>query len=118
MEIANLFSYITNKRPKYAWEEEVRAFLWIHRPERGANRHIDGEDRVHPHVLEPPPEWIPNGQRRKVELNKPIMRIIITPLGSEAFTNEVSEIVKNSGYQITVAPSEFAHYRHFLPDAL
>jgi hypothetical protein len=106
MEIANLFSYITNKRPKYAWEQEVRALLWIHRPERDGNRHIDGEDRVHPHVLEPPPEWIPKGQRRAVDLNKLITRITITPLGPEALTNEVIEIVKNSGYQIPVAPSE------------
>jgi hypothetical protein len=118
MEIANLFSYITNKRAKFAHEREVRAFLWIHRPERGGNRHIDREGRVHPHVLEPPPDWIPKGERRAVDLQKLNTKIVTTPWGSEGLTNEVGEIVRNSGYQIPVAPSEFAAHRNFLPDPI
>jgi hypothetical protein len=116
MEIANLFSYITNKRPKYAWEQEVSAFLWIHRPDRGGNRHIDGEGRIHPHELEPPPERIPKGERRSGRSEKAHNENSDHAEEAEALTSQVGEIVRNSGYEIPVAPLAFAAYRYLLPD--
>jgi hypothetical protein len=101
---------------KYAWEQEVRAFPWIHRPDRGGNRHIDGEGRIHPHELEPPPERIPKGERRSGRSEKAHNENSYHAEEAEALTSQVGEIVRNSGYEIPVAPLAFAAYRYLLPD--
>jgi hypothetical protein len=116
MAKANLFSYITNKREKYAGEQEVRAFLWILDPNRGGNRHIDAEGRVHPHVMEPPPDSVSKGEKRAVDLDKLITQVVVTPWASPTLVGEVEEIVKTSDHAIPVIPSELARYRQFLPD--
>ena len=73
----NIFRLITTKRLQYAEEQEVRAFLWIMDPHAGINRHIDGENRIHPLPLTPPPPHVLKGHRRKVDLK---VMIIITQI--------------------------------------
>ena len=113
---ANLFSYITNKRRKYSDEQEVRAFLWIINPNRGGNRHIDAEGRVHPHVIEPPPDWVSKGEKREVDLDKLINQIVVTPWASPSLVGEVEKIARTSGHAIPVFRSELAPFRQFLSD--
>jgi hypothetical protein len=113
---ANVLSYITNKRAKYADEQEVRAFLWILDPNRGGNRHIDAEGRVHPHVTEPPPDSVSKGEKRAVDLDKLITQVVVAPWASTALVSEVEETVKTSGHTIPVIQSVFARYKQFLPD--
>jgi len=116
MHKANLNSYITNKREKYADEQEVRAFFWILDPQGRGDRHIDAEGRVHPHVLTPPPDRVSKGERRVVDLPKLISQIVVTPWASPTLVGEVEEIVKTSGHVVPVVPSDFTRYRQFLPD--
>jgi hypothetical protein len=113
---SNVLSYITNKRAKYAHEQEVRAFLWIMDPLGTGNRHIDIEGRVHPHVLTPPPDRVSTGQRRVVDLNKLITEIVVTPWASPTLVGEIDGMVKDCGRTIPVVPSELTRFRTFLPD--
>jgi hypothetical protein len=110
----NLFSFITTKRRHYAGEQEVRAFLWIADPHAGINRHIDSENRVHPRPLTPPPATVPEGQRRKVNLQKLITEVIVTPLASSQSFDEISQLVGRS-HTIAVQPSALTQYRELLP---
>src|SRR5260370_3422757 len=113
---ANLFSYITRKREKYANEQDVKAFLWIIDPDGRGNRHIDAEGRVHPHVLTPPPARILEGEKRAVDLNKLITQVVVTPWAALTFLHEIDQIVHSRGHVISVVPSELTRFRKFLPD--
>lgn len=120
MERANLLGYITNKRPKYAHEQEVRAFLWIPpgpEAEKRGDRYIDSEGNVHSRVLKPP-NGVPIFQRRAVDLSKLITGLVITPWASDVLTNQISETVRSAGYKMSVVASELAAYRRFLPDPM
>jgi hypothetical protein len=113
---ANVLSYITNKRAEYAHEKEVRGFLWIIDQNRGGNRHIDSEGRVHTHVMEPPADSVSKGERRIVDLNLLVTRIVVTPWASPTLLSEIDELVRASDRKIPVVPSELTPYRNFLPE--
>lgn len=111
----NVLRFITTKRMQYAEEREVRAFLWIGDPMAGGNRHIDGENRIHPLPLTPPPDRVLKGHRRKVDLTALITEIMITPWASPATLDEVNALVRSSGCTIPVHPSNLTRYRDLLP---
>jgi hypothetical protein len=111
----NVLRFITTKRTRYADEREVRAFLWIADPMAGINRHIDGENRIHPLPLTPPPDRVFKSHRRKVDLQALITEIVITPWASPSTLDEVNELVGSSGCTIPVHPSSLTRYRDMLP---
>jgi hypothetical protein len=110
----NLFRNITTKRIEYAHEREVRAFLWIMDPHAGINRHYDENNRVHPLPLTPPPDYVSEGERRKVDLQTLVTEIVVSPRASSAAVDEVKKVVSDAGYKIPVRQSELARYAAFL----
>lgn len=111
----NVLRFITTKREKYAEEREVRALLWIIDPYAAINRHFDNDNRAHPLPLTPPPDRVLDGHRRKVDIQALVTGIRVAPWASPAAFDEISNIVKNSGCDISVQPSALARYREFLP---
>lgn len=110
---ANLFRYITTKRREYAQEQEVRAFLWIPDPLALGNRHIDGEDRLHPLPLTPPN--VSRGERRRVDLDSLVTSVVVSPWASAHTVEDVIHSVKSCGYKFPVRQSELSRYAEFLP---
>ncbi|MGH9747967.1 MAG: hypothetical protein ACRD59_17875 [Candidatus Acidiferrales bacterium] len=112
---ANLFRYITTKRIKYAYEQEVRAFLWIMDPRAGINRHYDENNRVHPVPLTPPPDYVSKGERRKVDLETLVTEVVVSPWASSTAVDEIRRVVGDAGYKIPVLQSGLARYATLLP---
>lgn len=111
----NLLRYITTKRIRYAHEQEVRAFLWIMDPHAGINRHYDENNRVHPVPLTPPPDYVSEGERRKVDLQALMTEVIVSPWASSTTVDEIRKVVRDAGYKIPVRQSELARYAALLP---
>jgi hypothetical protein len=111
---ANQFRYITTKRSEYAHEQEVRAFLWIPDQFAGINRHYDENNRVHPRPLTPPPAYVPDFQRRKVDVQTLVVDIVVSPYASPATLDEVKQLVSNAGHKIPVRESGLARFTAFL----
>lgn len=110
----NVIRFITTKRWEFAAEREVRAVIWI--PDQYAGtRHVDINDRPHPRSLTPPPERVPMGQRRKIDLQAVLTRVIVTPWATPEDHAEIEQLVRSSGYTILVEPSALTRYRQFLP---
>lgn len=112
---ANLFRYITTKRSEYANEQEVRAFLWLPDKQAGGNRHFDEDNRVHPLPLTSPPDYVPRGQRRKVDLQALVIDIVVSPWASSHMLDEVRQLVRNTGHEIPVRQSGLTRFAALLP---
>jgi hypothetical protein len=112
---ANLFRYITTKRSKYAYEQEVRAFLWVPDQFAGGNRHYGEDGQVHPLPLTPPPPHVPKGQRRRINVQSLVREVIVSPWASSATLNQVQDLVRNIGCRIPVRQSELARFAALLP---
>jgi hypothetical protein len=111
----NLFRFIYTKRMQYAEEREVRALLWIIDPLATVDRHIGSDDRIHPRPLTPPPaDRVSDGHRRRVDLQRLVTEIIVSPWASSATVNEINRLVESKGYAIAVRPSDLTRYRQFL----
>lgn len=110
----NLFRLITHKRLEFAHECEVRAFLWL--PQYlGDDRHIDDQNRVYPYPLTPPPSHVPNGLRRKVDLQVLLTKIVVSPWATDATINEIGRLVKDNALDIAIEQSALTQHLHLLP---
>jgi hypothetical protein len=97
----NLFRLITTKRVEFAQEREVRAFLWL--PQYlGDDRHIDDQNRVYPYPLTPPPPHVPNGLRRKVNLQALLTKVVVSPWASPTTINEITRLVTDNALDIAI----------------
>jgi hypothetical protein len=114
-ECANLFRYITTKRSEFAHEREVRAFFWIPDQSASGNRHLDQNGRVNSLPVTPPPAYVLNGQRRRVDLQALVVDIVVSPWASSADVGQVKNLVSNAGYSIPVRESELSPYVALLP---
>jgi hypothetical protein len=83
-------------------------------PHAGINRHYDENNRVHPLPLTPPPDYVSEGERRKVDLQTLVTEIVVSPRASSAAVDEVKKVVSDAGYKIPVRQSELARYAAFL----
>lgn len=111
----NLFRFITTKRVEFADEQEVRAFLWNIDPYAGINRHIDANNRVHDRPLTPPPDRVPNGHRRKVDVQTLVTEVVVSPRASTTTFGEIERLVKSKGYVIPVHASALTRFGELLP---
>jgi len=111
----NLFRFVFTKRMEFADENEVRALLWLTHPHAATNRHIDADNRVHPRPLTPPPDSVPDGVRRKVDLRALVTQIVVSPWASSTIFDEITQLVRSGGYEFPVVTSDLARYRQFLP---
>jgi hypothetical protein len=110
----NLFRLITTKRTEYKHEQEVRAFLWL--PQYlGDDRHYDDQNRVYPYPLTPPPSHVPDGLRRKVDLQALVTKIVVSPWASPATIDEINRLMTGNARGIPIQQSELTRYRQLLP---
>jgi hypothetical protein len=113
----NTLRFITTKREEYAAEREVRALLWLVNSGDGVNRHIDIDNRVHPRPVYDPPESLPLGVKREVDIQTLICEVVITPKAPPELLNEVQSMMRQAGLTVAVRPSLLTQYAHFLPTA-
>lgn len=113
----NLLRFITTKREEYAWEREVRAMLWRLDSGDSVNRHIDINNRFHPLPVYDPPETLPLGLKRPIDLQTLINGVVTAPDATEAVQAEVREVLKVAMLSVPVTPSSLAAYARFLPTA-
>jgi len=66
--------------------------------------------------LDPPPsDRVPEFLRRKVDLNKLVDEIVVSPYADDSTQSEVECIAHASGCTFPVRASELARYKEFLP---
>ena len=111
----NTLRFITTKRLEFSDEQEVRALLWVEDPLAAINRHFDAENRAHPRPLTSPPECVPKGLRRKVDLQTLVTGVIVNPWASQETFDMASQLIRDNGCTIPVCKSELTRYREFLP---
>jgi hypothetical protein len=111
----NLFRLITNKRIEYVDEAEVRAFLWL--PEYlGGDRHLDEQNRVFPYPLTPPPQYVPDGLKRKVDLQALLTKIVVSPCATPQTVEEINRLVTEYCRGIPTQPSGLTRYLDLFPE--
>jgi hypothetical protein len=111
----NALSFVTTKREMFKQDREVRALLWVPDQNAGINRHFDADNRPHERPLTPPPETVPVGLRRKVDLRALVQKIVVTPQASADAIGKIEELVRTAGYAIPVRKSDLTRYVTLLP---
>lgn len=111
----NILRFITTKRPGFAEEREVRAFIW--KPEwAGQDRHIDVNNKCHREPLTEPPPYVLPGLRRAVDVQSLVERIVMSPDANPGRFEKVKQLVRDLGYEIPVEQSTLTRYSHLIPD--
>jgi hypothetical protein len=111
----NTMRFITTKRDEYAYEREVRALLWLVNSGDSVNRHFDLDNRAHPLPIYEPPDALPLGVKRDIEITTLITQVVITPNASDRMLEDVQVLVQKSGLSVGVVPSGLTTYARFLP---
>ncbi len=102
----NATQIIFTKRPKFAWENEIRAVVLSHDPVGGQARNY--RDTNFPHRepqddLNPIHKWVHEEKRRRIVLKDLIIGIAVSPWSSEETFNEVDRSwAKIRGYDLPV----------------
>jgi hypothetical protein len=111
----NTQRFITTKRERFAHEREVRALLWVPDEFAGNNRHFDDNDIPHPRPLTLPCDRVPEGHRRKVDLNSLMTEIVVSPWASEETLLKAAQLTRKAGYSTPARWSELRKFRALLP---
>lgn len=111
----NVVRFISTKKKQYAHEKEFRAALWQIDPTAGINRHFDANNRAHDRPLTPPSDSIPKGITRKVDIQKLVSEIVLSPWVSEKELQVAETLVRNNGLKIPIRLSDLTRYKHLLP---
>jgi len=111
----NALRFISTKREKFAYEQEIRALLWVPDEFAGNNRHLDENNIPHDRPLTaPPPDRVPEALRRAVDLRSLITEIEVSPWAPEGTFAEVQQLVRENGYSAPVRWSVLARFRELL----
>jgi hypothetical protein len=110
----NVLQYVITKREKFAEEAEVRAMLWVRDEFAGFNRHFDADNRPHQLPLTPPPDRVPKGQRRSVNIEALIERIVVSPWAPPDLIEDIRGLLNSQGLRIPIEPSPLTPYRDLL----
>jgi hypothetical protein len=111
----NVQRFISTKRLHFAAEREVRAALWILDPLPGVNRHFYIDNRPHQRPLTAPPDRVPDGVTRPVDVCALVTEIVLSPWMSAEGALVVENLLAKNGYSISVRASDLTPYRMFLP---
>jgi hypothetical protein len=111
----NVLQYMLTKREQFAHEKEVRAMLWVRDEFAGMNRHFDEENRPHPRPLTCPPDRVPICQRRGINLQSLVTRIVVNPWAEAAVLETTNRLLNGKGLTKPVEESQLARYRALLP---
>ncbi len=113
----NLLRFITTKRDVYAHEREVRVILWKLDSGDSVNRHIDIDNHVHPLPVYDPPETLPEGLRRSIDLRTLITEVVVAPTAVPTVQNEVQAVINRAGYGFRARLSALRSGVRFFPTA-
>jgi hypothetical protein len=97
----NLLRFITTKRPEFAPEQEVRAFVWD--PAQSPRN--------------PYPNVRPIGLTFPVDIKALARGIIVSPGAPAGVLDAVQDLLTTHGYKMPVSKSGFTGYGHLLPTA-
>jgi len=92
----NILEFITTKQEKFETDREVRAFLMAPNVVSGNNRHIDLDGFPHPFPLDMNPRhpWVPEGKRRRINLQDLVKDVVISPWAEPEEVEEVKRWTK------------------------
>ena len=111
----NVLRFISNKREKFAYEQEVRAMLWIPDEFAGNNRHFDENNMPHDRPLtEPPSDRVPLGWERIVDLRSLVIEVEVSPWASEETFIEAERLIRQNGYSIPVHRSSYTRFKNLI----
>lgn len=113
----NVIQFITTKREEYSEEREVRAMIWLTNSGDNMNRHIDLANRPHDRPIYDPPELLPEGIRRDINVGSLIQEVIISPFAPASRLEQVQELLAHKGISAPVRQSSVTRYKSFLPTA-
>jgi len=103
----NANQIIFTKRPKFAWESEIRAVVCSYDPVGGQARNYRETNFPHREPqddLNPIHNWVHEEKRRRIILKDLIIGIAVSPWASEETFNEVEQAwAKIRGYSLPVA---------------
>jgi hypothetical protein len=106
----NVLEFINTKQKRFAREREVRAILWCPDPVDALNRHIDRNNVPHYHPLPENPrhDWVHDFKRRRIDLEKLITGLVVSPWASQAVFDRVKQWVQVKGHSYEVRRSDLA----------
>jgi hypothetical protein len=111
----NVLRFISTKREKFTYEQEVRALLWIPDEFSGNNRHFDENNIPHDRPLtEPPSGRVPLGFKRVVDLPSFITEVQVSPWASKETLAETEHLIRESRYSIPVYRSSFTRFKDLI----
>jgi hypothetical protein len=111
----NVLRFISTKRKRFGHEQELRALLWVPDEFAGGNRHFDENNFPHDRPLtDPPPDRVPEGLRRKVDLRSLITEIQVSPWVSDATFTEAAQRTREYGCSIPVRRSALTQFKDLL----
>ena len=111
----NVLRFISTKRERFAHEQELRALLWVPDKFAGGNRHFDENNFPHDRPLtDPPPDRVPAGLRRKIDLRSLMTEIQVSPWASDTTFTEAAQRTREYGCSIPVRWSALAQFKDLL----
>ena len=111
----NTVVFATTKREEFRHEREVRALLWLTNSGDGVNRHIDIDNRIHDRPIYDPPETLPEGIRRPIDVATLIGGVVVSPMAPKSRLTEVERLLTSAGLSVPVQISALTRYASFIP---
>jgi hypothetical protein len=93
----NVIRFVTTKREEYSSEREVRAMIWLTDTGDGMNRHFDLTNRAHDRPIYDPPQTLPEGIRRDIDVASLITEVIVSPFAPSGRLAEVRALLAAAG---------------------
>ena len=106
----NVVRFVTTKREMYSSEREVRAMIWLTETGDGMNRHFDWTNRPHDRPIYEPPQTLPEGIRRNIDIASLISEVIISPFAPAHRREEVQALLSAAGIAANVRESQLTRY--------
>ena len=111
----NVIRFMTSKQAEYSSEREVRAMIWLHDMSDGMNRHFDLNNIPHDRPIYDPPQTLPEGIRRDVDVRTLITEVVISPFAPTGRLTEVRSLLASASIAADVRESSLKPYSSFIP---
>lgn len=111
----NVIRFVTTKREEYRNEREVRAMIWITDPNDGVNRHFDLDNRPHDRPIYDPPDSLPEGIRRKIDMGNLIKKVVVNPKAPQGRLEEVRDLLDAAGLECPIRDSALKRFASMIP---
>jgi hypothetical protein len=111
----NVIRFMTSKRKEYSAEREVRAMIWLTDTGDGMNRHFDLTNRAHDRPIYDPPQTLPEGIRRNIDVASLITEVVVSPFAPAGRLEEVRALLAAAGIGSGVRESSLTRYSSLMP---